>query len=429
MSKLFVKPIFVSVSPTAGKDDIFLALKLMLQPWKWRNGEKAEKFRKALGDYLGVNDIFLFDSGRNALYAILLSLNLKEGDEVLIQAFTCTAAAGPILWVKARPVYVDVNDEDYNMSPQDLEKKITSRSKAVIVQHTFGFSARMEEILKIARKHKLAVIEDVAHALSGKYENRRLGTFGDAAILSFGRSKIISAVSGGAAVVNSKALADNLAAFYRSCHLPPPIWTLRQIMYPIIFGMVKSTYNFFYLGKIIAFKAKLLRLYTPSVCGAEKKGGRPHLQPSLMPNALAILGLHQLNKIDKLGDHRLKLAKTYEAGLRKEKGLTLIKALTKTKPAFLYFPVAFENSFIADNFIKEAREENIYLEVWPARMVIGPPGTNLNKFFYIAGSCTKAENLALRSVVLPVGPTTSHKNVMEIVNLLKIHANHKRNQP
>ncbi|OIO49416.1 MAG: hypothetical protein AUJ39_01100 [Parcubacteria group bacterium CG1_02_42_13] len=419
---IFTKPIFISISPTAEKNDIILALKLLLQPWKWKSGESREKFKSSLAYYLGVKDIFLFDSGRNALYAILLSLNLKEGDEILIQAFTCTAAVNPILWLKARPVYVDVSTDGVNMLPKDVEKKITLKTKAIIVQHTFGFSAEMDEILKIAKKHKLAVIEDVAHAFGGKYKRKMLGTLGDAAILSFGRSKIISSVSGGAAVVNNKAIAENLEAFYRSCRPPKARWVAQQLLHPIIFGCVKLSYNFLYFGRILALTAKVLRLYTPSVCKAEKKGGRPPLPPSVMPNALAALGLNQLDKLDRFNEHRIKVAKIYEAGLKKNKKVLLVKSLPKTKSVFLYFPVAFENSFISDEFLLYAKRESVYLEVWPARTVIGPPGTSLNKLFYIAGSCPSAESLALRSIVLPTSPLTSYKDALEIVNLINTHA-------
>lgn len=419
--KLLSKPIFLSVSPNAEWDDVFLAFKLFFQPWKWKKGASAEKFKKALQEYLGVKDIFLFNSGRYALYAILMSLNLREGDEVLIQSFTCTAAANPILWVRARPVYVDVSPESYNILPKDLEKKITPRSRAVIVQHTFGLAAPMDEILKIAKKHKLTVIEDVAHALGGKYQNKFLGTLGDAAIFSFGRSKIISSVSGGAAVVNNKAIADNLAAFYRSCHEPSSRWIAQQLLHPVIFSCVKASYNFFYLGRVIALITKVLRLYTPSVCKAEKKGGRPYFGPSLLPNVLAALGLHQFEKLDRFNDHRRKLAKVYESELRKNKKLSLVKPLAKSKTAPLYFPIVFENSFVADEFLKKAKQESVYLKVWPARIVIGPQGTNLNRLFYIAGSCPNAENLALKSVVLPINPTTSHKDVLDIINLIKGH--------
>lgn len=421
MKNLSVKPIFVSVSPTVEKDDLWLAFKILLQPWKWKNGKSAGEFREALAKLTRIKDVFLFDSGRHALYAVLMSLGLKERDEILIQSFTCTAAVGPILWVRARPIYVDISTDDYNMSPEDLEKKITSKAKAIVVQHTFGFSARMDEILRVAKKHKLIVIEDVAHSLGGRYQNKMLGTIGDAAIFSFGRSKIISSVSGGAVVVNSKIIANNLAAFYRVLKEPSILWIIRQLLHPLIFHCVKGTYNFFHVGKAVAILAKFLKLYTVSVSRLEKKGGRPSWGPAVLPNALAVLGLNQLKKLDKFNEHRKELAKVYEVELRKNKRLFLPKPIAKSKPVFLYFPIAFENGFIADAFLKKAQKENVYLEVWPARTVIGPEGANLNKLFYIAGSCPNAESLALRSVVLPTTPNTSHNDALAVINLIKNH--------
>ncbi len=416
--KFFVKPIFTSISPTAQSDDIFLSLKFLIQPWKWKRGAGAKNFKKRLQNYLGVKSIFLFDSGRNALYAILLATNLKEGDEVLIQAFICTAAVNPILWVRAKPVYVDISSLDYNMRPDDLEKKITSRSKAVIVQHTFGLSADMDKILGIAKKHQLIVIEDVAHALGGEYKRKKLGTMGDAAIFSFGRSKIISSISGGAAVVKNKTIAQNLEIFYRSCRSPKSSWILRQLLHPVIFGLVKSLYNFLYLGRVIALAAKTLRLYTPSVSRVEKRGGRPSLSPSLMPNALALLGLKQFDKLDTFNEHRVKLAKVYENGLYKNKKLMLPKNIPGSKPTPLYFPLLLESSSMANEILRKVNSKSIYLDVWPGRAVIGPRGTNLNKLFYVSGTCPTAEDLALRSIVLPTHPTVTMKDVLKIINLI-----------
>lgn len=414
----FQKPIFTSISPTAQGDDIFLSLKFLIQPWKWKRGEGVKMFKKRLQSYLGVIDVFLFDSGRNALYAILLALNLKEGDEVLIQAFTCTAAVNPILWVKARPVYVDVSVLDYNMRPDDLDKKITSRSRAIIVQHTFGLPADMGKILSIAKKHRLIVIEDSAHALGGEYKRKKLGTIGDAAIFSFGRSKIISSISGGAAVVNNKTIAHNLEVFYKSCRLPKSSWILRQLLHPIIFSLVKSLYNFLYLGRIIALAAKILQLYTPSVSRVEKRGGHPALNPSLMPNVLAVLGLNQFGKLDVFNEHRVKLTKAYENALHKNKDVMLSKSIPGNKPILLYFPLILENFSIAERVLKKAKDKGIYLDVWPGKVVIGPPGTNLNKLFYVSGTCPTAEDMALRSIVLPTHPTVTIKDIMKIINLI-----------
>ncbi len=101
---IFSKPIFTSLSPNTEKDDIVLAFKLIFQPWKWKKGNSAQKLEKEFRNYLGVNNVFVFNSGRSALLAILDSLGIGEGDEVLLQGFTCNAAINPILKRGAKPV-------------------------------------------------------------------------------------------------------------------------------------------------------------------------------------------------------------------------------------------------------------------------------------------------------------------------------------
>ena len=151
-----LKPISISLSPNTEKDDILLALKLLFQPWHWkkelfevrpRTIQLEEEFKK----YLGVKYAISFNSGRSSLMAILKSLGLSQRDEILLQSFTCNAAVNPIIWSGLKPVYVDCNEETFNINIEDLKNKITSRSRVVMVQHTFGLPADMNEILEIIR--------------------------------------------------------------------------------------------------------------------------------------------------------------------------------------------------------------------------------------------------------------------------------------
>ena len=122
-----LKPISTSLSPNAEKDDVFLAFKLLFQPWRWIGDEASaaaqleEEFKK----YLGVRYAVSFNSGRSALMAILDSLGIQEGDEVLLQSFTCNAAVNPILERKAKPVFVDI-DDTLNIDPEDFKRKINA---------------------------------------------------------------------------------------------------------------------------------------------------------------------------------------------------------------------------------------------------------------------------------------------------------------
>src|SRR3989344_2250327 len=198
------KPISISLSPNVQKDDLSLALRLLFQPWKWKRGSAIKQLENEFKKYLGVKYALSFNSGRSSLFAILKSLSLPEGSEVLLQAFTCNAVPNPVLWAKLNPVYVDCGD-DFNIDVNDLTVKLASfaqgkKPKVLIVQHTFGLPANMDEIMKIAREYNMIVIEDCAHALGAEFypvkyaegvvspeakqfdrvKGRKVGTFGDA---------------------------------------------------------------------------------------------------------------------------------------------------------------------------------------------------------------------------------------------------------
>ncbi len=416
--KLFKKPIFVSLSPNAQADDVFLALKLMVTPWRWRVGRAPEELADKLKEYLGVKSIFLFESGRTSLYAVLMGMKLAEDDEVLVQAFTCTAAVNPILWLGAKPVYVDIED-DFNMSPGDLEQKITSRSRIVIIQHTFGYPAKVDEILQIARKHNLLVIEDAAHALGAEYKNKKVGTFGDAAIFSFGRYKIMSSVFGGAAVTNSPEIAENIKRTLHTWDFPSLFWIFEQLFHPLLLFVAKPFYNFFSVGKVLVVIAKKLKLISLSVYSEEKSGGKPPFGPSIMPHALALLGLKQFEKLERFNQHRISLTDFYTDKFIYNKKVSLVEFSHDLEPVFLNFPIKIKDADSVYELIGKGKREGIYLEVWPAKKVIGPSGTDLKKLCYIRGSCPRAEELSARSLVLPTSPNTTLSDAGRVVGLVE----------
>ncbi len=396
------------------------------------------EFERVLGEYLNSNakippsppftkegekDVYLFESGRTALYAILMALGAGEGDEVLIQGFTCTAAVNPILWVGAKSIYVDVESGTHNMSPEDLEKKITPKSKIIIIQHTFGFPAKMDEILEIARQHNLIVLEDCAHSLGAEYRGRKIGTIGDASFFSFGRSKVISSVFGGAAFAKNSELAKKIREIHDKWQYPSRRWIVQQLFHPIYMAIAKPLYNFLGLGKIMIGLGKKLGLISLMVYQNEKSGGKPFFSPAKMPNALACLGIKQMGKLEKFNMYRRELAELYSDNLNilKDKGILRFAQEEKnSKAIFLNFPIQVKDSVTRRKCIKAARKQGIYLESWPSNSekVIGPDSTNQEKLFYRGGSCPRAENMAQISISLPTGPNTGLADAKRVLKFL-----------
>ena len=317
--------ISISLSPNTEKDDIDLALKLIFRPSEWKisinqrthQRQSAstileEEFKK----HLGSNYAISFNGGRSALMAIFDALGIKKGDEILIQAFTCNSAVIPILNLGAKPIYVDV-DETLNLDPDDLKKKITQKSKAIMIQHTFGWPAKVDEILEICKKNNLYLIEDCAHSLGAKYKGRRCGTFGDVSFFSFGRDKIISSVYGGMAVTNDDRIGESLKNFQEKLNFPSNFWVFQQLLHPILTNhLVLPLYGFNDVGRFLLILLQKLNILSKAVHNKEKRGELPHYFPKKFPNALAILALNQFKKLERFNEHRRKIAKIYKNELK-----------------------------------------------------------------------------------------------------------------
>ncbi|MBI3631486.1 MAG: aminotransferase class I/II-fold pyridoxal phosphate-dependent enzyme, partial [Candidatus Staskawiczbacteria bacterium] len=249
------KPISISLSPNIEPDDIGLVLRLIFSPWKWKKGKIIKELENEFKKYIGVKYAFSFNSGRSSFYAILRTLDLPKDTEVLLQAFTCNAAVNPILWQNLSPVYVDCDENSFNMDMDDLKKKISAlgktQGKVLMIQHTFGLPANMDEVLSIVRQNGLILIEDCAHALGAEYKNQKVGTFGKAGFFSFSRDKVISSVYGGMVVANDDVLAEKLKKLQNEFGYPSYFWIFQQLLHPILLNfIILPIYNFLDLGKI-----------------------------------------------------------------------------------------------------------------------------------------------------------------------------------
>ncbi|WP_456481001.1 DegT/DnrJ/EryC1/StrS family aminotransferase, partial [Oceanithermus sp.] len=148
-------------------------------------GPKTVAFEQLTADYVGVKHAVAVSSGTAALHLIVRALGIGPGDEVLVPSFTFAASVNAILYERATPVFVDIEPETYNLDPEDLERKITKRTKAIMAVDIFGHPAEWDEILRIADKYGLKVIDDSCEALGAEYKGRKIGQFGDAAAFAF----------------------------------------------------------------------------------------------------------------------------------------------------------------------------------------------------------------------------------------------------
>ncbi len=170
-------------------------------------GPKTVAFEQLMADYVGVKHAVAVSSGTAALHLIVRALGIGPGDEVLVPSFTFAASVNAILYERATPVFVDIEPETYNLDPEDLERKMTKRTKAIMAVDIFGHPAEWDEILRIADKYGLKVIDDSCEALGAEYKGRKIGQFGDAAAFAFYPNKQMTTGEGGVIVTNNDEIA------------------------------------------------------------------------------------------------------------------------------------------------------------------------------------------------------------------------------
>ncbi|MDI1471344.1 MAG: DegT/DnrJ/EryC1/StrS family aminotransferase [Thermodesulfovibrio sp.] len=193
------------------KDEVLRCINDILESSHYILGENVKKFEDDIKSYLGVSEAIGVASGTDALHLALKALDITQGDEVITTPFTFFATVEAILYVGAKPVFVDIDENTYNIAPEKIEEKITPLTKAIIPVHIFGCPADMIKINEIAQKYGLKIIEDAAQAFGAKIGDKKIGTFGDIACFSFYPSKNLGCFGdGGMVVTNNSEIAEKI---------------------------------------------------------------------------------------------------------------------------------------------------------------------------------------------------------------------------
>ncbi|MBP7653419.1 DegT/DnrJ/EryC1/StrS family aminotransferase [Candidatus Dependentiae bacterium] len=193
------------------KNEIDCAIKKVIEKTAFISGEFAKKFEKEFADYLGVKNCICVSNGTDSLFLALLGMGVKDGDEVIVPVNTFVATAESVCRIGAKPVFIDNDPVTYNIDVSKIEKGITSKTKAIIPVHLYGCPAEMDEIMKLASKYKLKVLEDSAQAHGALYRGKKIGTIGDCGSFSFYPGKNLGAYGdAGCIVTNNNELAEKI---------------------------------------------------------------------------------------------------------------------------------------------------------------------------------------------------------------------------
>jgi len=407
-------PTLIGSIPTTQLDDLELAKRIL----KGQENiiDSTITLQKKLENIFQNKEIYLFNRGREALYFALKTLSITEGDEVIIQAMTCVAVVAPVLWLKAKPVYVDINQNDFNIDTTDLEKKITPKTRAIVVQHTFGNIANVKKIAEIAKAHNIYVIEDCAHLFCMDYSKRDINKYSDISCFSFAQDKSISSVQGGLAVINNPLLKDIAMNLYLNIEDQSTKQALYNARYIRLWSIIKK----YYFTPILPFQKRItlgkILVILFRKFGLIKQQASENIEPTptinRISNVQSALLLSQLKKCDSLNNHREAITNIYNEKLRPE-----IVNKTSTK-SLLRYPILVENPIAVMNVLKR----NKYICGRWYNSIVFPMHGNLDKVGYVGGICPKAESIVSGILNLPTSIDLTKDEAIEIINIVNKNA-------
>ncbi|MDM8006739.1 MAG: DegT/DnrJ/EryC1/StrS family aminotransferase [Phycisphaerae bacterium] len=371
------------------------------------------QYQRAFAGLFGAARAFGFWKGRVGLYAILKGLGVGEDDEVVMGGYTCVMAVNPIVYLGAKPVFVDIEPNTYNINPELIEAKITPKTRAIIAQHTYGYPAEMDAIMDIARRKGLPVVEDCCPALGSRYGGRLCGTFGLAAYFSFQWSKPYTSGLGGMAVVHDRDLAARIQAICEADLLSPGF---REV------GMLRAqlaVYRTLVFPRTTILAQNLFRWLTRMglVVGSfYPTEFSPAMAPDFFKGMSAMqarAGLRQLRKVDRYNAHRKRLTAMYDR-LLSERQWPIIKLPDKSDPVLVRYPVRVADKQKA---LDSAARHFVELGSW-FECPLHPVETPMEAYGYYTGMCPEAERACRETVNLPLHPRASESTARRSVDFV-----------
>lgn len=358
--KIFVTKSFMPTKEeyTAYIDRIFNNAQLTNQ------GPLLKELESKLSDYLQVKNFHYVTNGTIALQLALRALDITDG-EIITTPFSYVATVSSILWERCKPVFVDIEPDNFTIDANKIEEKITAKTKAIMPVHVFGYACDVENIQKIADKHNLKVIYDGAHAFGSKYNGKSLLHFGDITTCSFHATKLFHTIEGGACIVKDADVSERLELIKRFGHTGDTHFCLGINGKQSEFNAAMGLANFAHLDEIIEKRKNISNLYNELLQNVVE---RPKQQEGLVHN-------------------------------------------------YAYYPVLFKSEEELQKVFEALNKENIY----PRRYFY--PSLNSLPYLNKYQKCPISEDVSLRIACLPLYPALDLKDVTRIAETIKAAIN------
>ena len=342
-------------------------------------GPEIDKLEKKLCDVTGAKYAVLCANGTAALHIACLAAGVKEGDEVITTPITFAASANCALYCGAKPVFADINEETYNLDPAEAEKKVTSKTKAIIPVDYTGQAAELNRFREIAKKHNLVLIEDAAHSIGTIYDGKPVGSIADMTTLSFHPVKTVTSGEGGAVLTNNEEYYKKLLLYRTHGITRDPAFMEREPDGPWYYEQVALSTNY----RMTDMQAALLN--------------------------------SQLNKLKKFSDRRKEIVNRYNEAFSKLPEIFVQKEIPEsdtTRHLYILRLVPEKLKIDRAGFFKAMAAEGVCCNVHYIPVYRHPYYEHLG---YKKGLCPKAEKLYDEMMSLPLYPALSDKDVDDVI--------------
>ena len=353
--------------PSISKQEIINVKTCLNEGWISSKGKFVSSFEKEFKKKFGYKYATVTINGTAALHLALLSLNIKPGDEVIVPNITFVASVNAISYVRAKPILVDINKKTWLMDISEIKKKITKKTKAIILVHLYGFAYSQKDILYLKNKYKLKIIEDCAEAIGSKYNNKFVGSLSDISTFSFYGNKTISTGEGGMVVVKKKNL-------------------LKKIVFLKSQGLNIYKSKNFYNHEIIGYNYR-------------------------MTNICAAIGLAQLKKIDLFIKRKKKIFQLYKKILKNQ--VTFQEQINDTISTYWLVTILVKNKITRIKLQKYLNDNNI--ETRP----IFTPMHKLNMYKNPKKNFVNSTYICDLGISLPSYPDLKEKEIKFICSKIK----------
>ncbi len=365
--------------PWISSDDKKSILDTLNQRWL-TNGPKLKKFEKDFSRFIETKFSIGVSSATHALHLAIISMGIGPGDEVIVPTFTFAATLNSVLYSGAKPILVDVESSTFTISTKEIEKKINKKTKAIIPVHYGGQSCDMKEILKIAQKHNLGIIEDCAHALGSKYKKKYCGTFGKVGCFSFYPTKIITTGEGGMVSTNDAKIFKKIS-----------LLKSHSMSISAVDRESKATWKYDITDLGYNYRLDEIR---------------------------ASLGISQLNRINKINQMRINIAQKYNDLLNDVEGLVIPIVKDDRNHIYHLYTIKIENTFpiTRDNLFTLLNEKGIGTSVqyYPLHLM-----SFYKKLLHPKKSEFSVANILKDQVLsLPIFPQMSNKQIYFVSSIL-----------